>query len=344
MPPSLRVLLLLLLFLVPMAESFSQPSPPAPKRAVAAATWHFGRLAVEEAATVLSSSSSSSLPPSLALDAVEAGVNRVETDNQEQYYVGYGGFPNAEGEMELDAAIMCGTKRTYGAVCALQVREGGRERSERGKKCIQKRDVCIARWCVFFTIFTHLPSYPPSLPPFLPPQGTIKAISVARRVMENCVHSVLVGKGANTFAKQQGFEWEEVLSPEARERWRKWKEEEEKRRLQEEGQVETAAAAAAAAAATAPPPPPTDDALKDVAQHDTIGLLVMDAQGNLAAGTSTSGWRFKHPGTSMFPPSLPPSFLFVTEGGKETMRVYSHTLPISLPPSLRPRRRLSLGG
>ena len=93
----------------------------APKRAVAAATWHFGKLAVEEAARVLSSSPPS-LPPSLALDAVEAGVNRVEIDNQEQYYVGYGGFPNSEGDMELDAAIMCGSKRTYGAVCALQVR------------------------------------------------------------------------------------------------------------------------------------------------------------------------------------------------------------------------------
>ena len=35
---------------------------------------------------------------------------------------------------------------------------------------------------------------------------------------------------------------------------------------------------------------------KGEGQHDTIGLLVRDAQGNLAAGTSTSGWRFKHPG------------------------------------------------
>jgi hypothetical protein len=40
----------------------------------------------------------------------------------EQYYVGYGGFPNAEGEMELDAAIMCGSRKTYGGVAALQVR------------------------------------------------------------------------------------------------------------------------------------------------------------------------------------------------------------------------------
>jgi hypothetical protein len=40
----------------------------------------------------------------------------------DQYYVGYGGFPNAEGEMELDAAIMCGSRKTYGGVAALQVR------------------------------------------------------------------------------------------------------------------------------------------------------------------------------------------------------------------------------
>lgn len=44
-------------------------------------------------------------------DAVEEGVTAVELDNQDQYYVGYGGFPNAAGEMELDAAIMEGTRR-----------------------------------------------------------------------------------------------------------------------------------------------------------------------------------------------------------------------------------------
>ncbi len=38
-------------------------------------------------------------------------MNAVELDNQEQYYVGYGGFPNADGRMELDAAVMEGTRR-----------------------------------------------------------------------------------------------------------------------------------------------------------------------------------------------------------------------------------------
>jgi isoaspartyl peptidase/L-asparaginase-like protein (Ntn-hydrolase superfamily) len=41
-----------------------------------------------------------------AADAVETGINAVEEDNQEQYYVGYGGFPNANGVMECDAAMM----------------------------------------------------------------------------------------------------------------------------------------------------------------------------------------------------------------------------------------------
>lgn len=54
-------------------------------------------------------------------DAVELGVNAVELDNQGQYYVGYGGFPNAAGEMELDAAVMEGTRR-----CVLGVVEGNR--------------------------------------------------------------------------------------------------------------------------------------------------------------------------------------------------------------------------
>lgn len=32
-------------------------------------------------------------------------------DNRDQYYVGRGGYPNAEGVMELDAAIMAGKRR-----------------------------------------------------------------------------------------------------------------------------------------------------------------------------------------------------------------------------------------
>lgn len=52
-------------------------------------------------------------------DAVECGVNAVELDNQDQYYVGYGGFPNAAGAMELDAAVMEGTRRCVRALVGI---------------------------------------------------------------------------------------------------------------------------------------------------------------------------------------------------------------------------------
>jgi hypothetical protein len=70
---------------------------------VAVATWKFGKIAVSAAAELLRDGN--------AIDAVEAGVNAVELDNQEQYFVGHGGLPNENGVMELDAAIMDGRQR-----------------------------------------------------------------------------------------------------------------------------------------------------------------------------------------------------------------------------------------
>ena len=54
-----------------------------------------------------------------AVDAVEAGIRLVEADPDE-HSVGYGGFPNLLGQVELDAAIMDGTELTSGAVGAMQ--------------------------------------------------------------------------------------------------------------------------------------------------------------------------------------------------------------------------------
>jgi N4-(beta-N-acetylglucosaminyl)-L-asparaginase len=53
------------------------------------------------------------------LDAVIAGVNIVE-DDPEDISVGYGGLPNAEGVVELDASVMYGPTHTAGAVGALR--------------------------------------------------------------------------------------------------------------------------------------------------------------------------------------------------------------------------------
>lgn len=54
-----------------------------------------------------------------ALDAVEATIRLVE-DNPDDHTVGLGGYPNLDGEVELDAAIMDGTTRHAGAVGALR--------------------------------------------------------------------------------------------------------------------------------------------------------------------------------------------------------------------------------
>ncbi len=54
-----------------------------------------------------------------ALDAVEAATRPVEDDPTDET-VGYGGFPNVVGEVELDALIMEGTTRRSGAVGALR--------------------------------------------------------------------------------------------------------------------------------------------------------------------------------------------------------------------------------
>lgn len=54
-----------------------------------------------------------------ALDAVVAGVNIVEDDPNDQS-VGYGGLPNEEGVVELDASVMHGPTGRGGAVASLR--------------------------------------------------------------------------------------------------------------------------------------------------------------------------------------------------------------------------------
>lgn len=54
-----------------------------------------------------------------ALDAVIAGVNVVEDDPNDNS-VGYGGLPNEEGVVELDAAVMHGPSHRAGAVASLR--------------------------------------------------------------------------------------------------------------------------------------------------------------------------------------------------------------------------------
>src|SRR5215216_7852679 len=53
------------------------------------------------------------------LDAVIAGVNIVEDDPKDMS-VGYGGLPNEDGDVELDASVMHGPTKRAGAVAAIR--------------------------------------------------------------------------------------------------------------------------------------------------------------------------------------------------------------------------------
>lgn len=75
------------------------------------ATWAHGKPAVDRAAEVFHGGGS-------LLDAVERGIN-VPEDDPNVTSVGYGGLPNEEGVVELDAAIMDGTRHRAGSICNL---------------------------------------------------------------------------------------------------------------------------------------------------------------------------------------------------------------------------------
>ncbi len=88
-------------------------------------------------------------------------------------------------------------------------------------------------------------------------------ISVARRVMEKTKHVMLVGAGAAQFAKEQGFETAEMPTPQQKKLWEQWRAEQQK---------------------------------SPATNHDTIALVGLDSDGNLAGGCSTSGLAYKMPG------------------------------------------------
>lgn len=79
---------------------------------VVATTWRFGVKANKAAWTILEKGGS-------ALDAVEAGINDIELDPDEES-VGFGGTPNEVGETTLDAMIMWGPTHDVGAVGCLK--------------------------------------------------------------------------------------------------------------------------------------------------------------------------------------------------------------------------------
>lgn len=107
-------------------------------------------------------------------------------------------------------------------------------------------------------------------------------VSLARKVMEKTPHVLLAGAGAQQFARENGFALEPaILSKDAENAYQQWlKKSEYKPVINIENKKENGPFA----------PPFFEDGS---ANHDTMGLLAIDAQGNLSGAVTTSGMAFK---------------------------------------------------
>jgi N4-(beta-N-acetylglucosaminyl)-L-asparaginase len=165
-----------------------------------------------------------------SLDACVEGISLVE-DDPEDLTVGYGGLPNENGLVELDAAVMDGATHRAGAVAALR--------------------------------------------------NVRHAAQVARLVMKQTNRVLLVGEGALAFARANGFTEENLLTEKARRMWHYWR----RRRSGRDDWV-------------APGEDESDLELERWFETTfygggTVHCAAVDAAGDMACATSTSGHAFK---------------------------------------------------
>lgn len=158
------------------------------------------------------------------LDAIVEGVKIQELDPKDNS-VGYGGLPNEEGVVQLDASCMHGPTRRAGSVGAL---EGIKTPSE-----------------------------------------------VARLVLKYTNHIMLVGKDAQRFALSYGFKLEDLLTPESREAWLKWR----ANRGPNDDYLDV-----------------PDSEKMAVRQTGTINMNIVAPNGDISSVTTTSGLSWKIPG------------------------------------------------
>ena len=91
----------------------------------------------------------------------------------------------------------------------------------------------------------------------------VHPISVARMVMEKTPHVMLVGEGALQFALANGFKKQNLLTKESEKTWREWTKKAEYKPI------------------------------INVENHDTIGIIALDSNGDLSGACTTSGLAFK---------------------------------------------------
>lgn len=91
-------------------------------------------------------------------------------------------------------------------------------------------------------------------------------ISLARKVMEETPHAILAGEGAEKFAQANGFIKEDLLTEDSKKAWEEWKIKSEYKPI------------------------------INIENHDTIGMLALDAEGNISGACTTSGLAYKMAG------------------------------------------------
>jgi N4-(beta-N-acetylglucosaminyl)-L-asparaginase len=191
------------------------------------------------------------------LDAAVAGVN-INEEDPEDSSVGYGGLPNEEGVVELDASVMHGPTRRAGSVASI-----------RGMKTPSK---------------------------------------IAKLVMEETDHIMLVGEGALRFAKAFGYREENLLTERSRLAWLVWKRSLKDGRGQNnwtdglDAPPGKQPAARPAAWLREQFPDADEETLAwayDVALNPitgTINCLTLNIKGEMSGVTTTSGLSWKIPG------------------------------------------------
>lgn len=94
-------------------------------------------------------------------------------------------------------------------------------------------------------------------------ENIVHPISVARLVMEKTPHVMLAGEGALQFALANGFKKQPLLTEESKKAWKKWLKTSEYKPV------------------------------INIENHDTIGIIALDANGNLSGACTTSGMAYK---------------------------------------------------
>ncbi|RDS78767.1 N(4)-(beta-N-acetylglucosaminyl)-L-asparaginase [Dyella monticola] len=107
-------------------------------------------------------------------------------------------------------------------------------------------------------------------------------IQVARKVMENTPHVLLVADGALEFALQQGFKKEHLLTPESEKAWHEWLKQAKYTPVANSENIDYHRSLQNSLGMPG-----------GKNNHDTIGMLAVDANGRMAGACTTSGMAWK---------------------------------------------------